>query len=169
MWRTITAASLSLFLAACSGSVGPAGPIGPVGPAGAPGIAGPTGPTGATGPLEGVLRAWTAGGIDLGVAYHYERMFAVPTAANPGVYAYLMNAVSATGFACVAANGHATRADPARALGTVASGSTEAMRYSGTDLERVCVPGSASVSVLPVEDLGLAATLSTRVYTAPAR
>ncbi len=75
--------------AACSGSNGPQGATGPAGATGLVGATGAAGPTGPTGPATGALRARTATAVDLGLAYLYERSFAITNSTNASVTNYV--------------------------------------------------------------------------------
>jgi len=76
---------------------------------------------------------------------------------------------AATGFACAIPGGHAGRADPTAAPTVVTPGSFSTGRYDGAELSSTCIVSSAPLSVLPLQDLGLSATVSSRVYLEPAQ
>ena len=47
--------------------------------------------------------------------------------------------------------------------------SLEAARYDGADFVRVCVPSAGIAMAMPVQDLGVFATVDARVYMDPAQ
>jgi hypothetical protein len=75
-----------------------------------------------------------------------------------------MDIRAATGFACGMPSGHVGWADPTVAPTTVPAGSNSFGRYDGTDLVLACIPTSGTVPLLPILDLGPAASVNARVY-----
>jgi hypothetical protein len=75
-----------------------------------------------------------------------------------------------TGLACGLPDGRVGRGDPTVPPTAVNPGSIWSGRYDGSDMVSSCTTYTTAVTVMPVvQDLGIGATVASRVYVEPAQ